>query len=288
MSDEDEYEEATPEQKLEIARYFIMSSPTGEVDDVAADVKKLVNDDSVMSSENLNTILKNYNNEQMSWAKHDDKSVMVSSYGQVEDDEYLDPNSGNVLKWNHIKREWVEATDKQQSLDDKIAKYREAIQTACNKYAEGHYREDKCVVQVYGQDDGQITVCVSGQNINLSNFWSGGWKGVYTINVGATGDKDLVGKVRINVHYFEDGNVQLHNAVEQTKSVSVTSSPEDTAKSVAEAIEKIESALQNNLEEMYVTMHRDTFKQMRRFLPKTRQTMNWNSALHSLATDMGN
>lgn len=30
----EEYEEASPEQKVNIATYFIMSSPTGEVDDV--------------------------------------------------------------------------------------------------------------------------------------------------------------------------------------------------------------------------------------------------------------
>lgn len=282
MSEEDEYEEATPEQKLSIATYFITSSPTGEVDEVAADVAKLVNNGEVMSTSNVNNILKSYNNDQMVWAEHEGKNVLVSAFGQVADDEYLDPNSGTVLKWSHKKRSWLEPTDKQQSLDDNIAKYRVAIQAALDTYVSEHYREGKCVAQVYGNDDGTINICVSGANTNLNNYWSGGWKATYSVNVSSKGEQELKGRVKINVHYFEDGNVQMHNAMEKTKSVAVGSA-DDTAKEVVAAVKEIESNLQNNLEEMYVNMHRVTFKNMRRFLPKTRQKMPWNSSLHSLA-----
>lgn len=33
---------------------------------------------------------------------------------------------------------------------------------------------------------------------------------------------------------------------------------------------------------MYVDMHRATFKQMRRFLPITKQPMNWNTYAHGV------
>lgn len=94
------------------------------------------------------------------------------------------------------------------------------------------------------------------------------------------------GTVKINVHYFEDGNVQLHSDIKKKVKVDV-GSEEDTAKAVASAISKIEDEYQTELEEMYVSMHTTTFKAMRRFLPLSRQTMNWNSAAHQLANEMG-
>lgn len=44
---EEEYEQASPEQKVNIANYFIQASPINEVKFVCDDVAKLVNDDKV-------------------------------------------------------------------------------------------------------------------------------------------------------------------------------------------------------------------------------------------------
>lgn len=63
--------------------------------------------------------------------------------------------------------------------------------------------------------------------------------------------------------------------------------PESTGASVATALEKFETSFQSNLEEMYVEMHKNTFKKMRRMLPKTRQLMNWSSAAHGVASSLG-
>jgi capping protein alpha len=105
---------------------------------------------------------------------------------------------------------------------------------------------------------------------------------VYTLNSG-----DLKGFCKIGVHYFEDGNVQLHTNVEHAGKVT-TSSPEATAKEVRTAIETFETTYQNHLEEMYVNMHRNTFKNMRRFLPLNKVKFQWNSAAHSLASEVRN
>ena len=97
---------ASSAQKLNIATYFIMSSPTGEVDDVVADVQKLVADDSVLSADALNAILRDYNTEQMIAALDlsTARPVLVTKHGQVGPDLYLDPATGKVLKFDHRKR----------------------------------------------------------------------------------------------------------------------------------------------------------------------------------------
>lgn len=274
--------------KLAIATYFIMSSPVGEVNEVITDVKKLVNDDSVMSEANLSKILKNYNLETMAAAKdpENDANLMVSAHGQVSEDTYVDPSSGRVIKFNHRKQEFTSVTEKKQVLDASVAGYRDQIETYVKSYVEGIFRNDKCTPAVYASDNGSVNICLSAKNVSLGNFWTGSWRSVYSLNVGKKGSVDLEGTVKVNVHYFEDGNVQLHSDVKKKMKVEV-GGEEDTAKAVASAISKIEDDYQTELEEMYVSMHTSTFKNMRRFLPLNRQPMNWNTAAHHMASEMG-
>lgn len=279
MSDDDgEYAEASPEQKLNIATYFIMSSPTGEVDDVVADVQKLVSDPKTLNDNAIARILKEYNMDRYTKAKDTEgNDTIVSEFGKVSDGEFVNPSTGIVSKFDHRKRKFTAATAKKQTLKDSVESQRKAVQTAITEYCETNYKKGKAVGVVYGSDDGKLTVCISGANVNLGNFWTGGWKATYTLEKGT-----LSGSIKTNVHYFEDGNVQLH-ANKDGKAKITAKSGEELGKEVAGAIEQIESDFQNNLEEMYVNMHRTTFKSMRRFLPISRMPMNWSTGQHSLA-----
>jgi len=287
MAEEESYEQATPEQKLNIATYFLMSSPSGEIEDVITDVKKLVNDSVVLNEEALVKILANYNTEQLTAATDPDgSSVLVTTYGQVSGDLFLDPNTGRVFRFDHRKRKITEVTEQKQVLKDDIAKYRSAITTSLSSYIESNYKEGKCVAAVYGADNGTISVCISAKNVHLGNFWTGAWRSVFSLNVAKMGVTEMKANVKINVHYFEDGNVQLNTHVDKTINITVTSDEEATGKNVAVAVAQIESEFQSQLEEMYVNMHRATFKQMRRFLPVNRNPMTWNLAAHSLASEV--
>jgi len=238
----------------------------------------------------LEKVLKDYNCENMVWAAdpEDSKapSILVSAYGQVSANSYLDANSGRVLTFDHRKRKFTGVSDKKQVLGGDVASYRDAISKSVSEYLGKQYKSGKVVSAVYGADSGQVTICVSAKNVNLANFWSGGWRGVYTINVGKKGSpSELKANVKVQVHYFEDGNVQLHTNIDKTASINV-GSEEETAKEIAKALGKIETDFQANLEEMYVNMHRTTFKAMRRFLPITKQPMTWSVAAHSLASEV--
>jgi capping protein alpha len=282
MSDD----EATPEQKINIANYFIMLSPTGECEEVLSDVSKLVGDKSILTESTVNNMLKDYNQEHMVSAKtpSGDK-ILVTSHGKVADDMFLDPNTGKVLRFDHRALEFKEETDQKQVLNDDINSYRTAIAKALKEYSSTQYKNGKCTSCVYGSDDGKIVVCLSAANVNLNNFWSGGWRSTFTLNVKDKGKTDMSGGSKLNVHYFEDGNVQLHAARDSVHPIDIAD-PDGTAAQVCKAIGALESELQANLEEMYVDMHRTTFKSMRRFLPLNRQPMKWNTYAHSLASEI--
>jgi capping protein alpha len=288
MGDEGESTEgATVEQKINIAQYFIASSPTGEVDDVVKDVKKLVNDDVTLSSAALSKILKDYNIDQMVAAKDPDgNSILVTAHGQIAEDLFLDPATGRVLRFDHLKRKFTEVTDKKQVLDESVNKYRTAIAKEISTYLDEQYKSGKAASAVYGADSGAITICISAANVHLGNYWTGGWRSVYQLNVSSTGSVELNGDIKVNVHYFEDGNVQLHAKLPTKVSITIADEKK-TAPEVAKAIRKIETDFQANLEEMYVQMHKSTFKAMRRFWPVTKKPMDWDLRKHNLTAELG-
>jgi len=287
MGDEGESAEPTAEQKINIAQYFIASSPTGEVDDVIKDVKKLVNDDVTLNSATLAKILKDYNIEQMVAAKDPDgNSVLVTAHGQIADDLFLDPATGRVLRFDHLKRKFTEVTDKKQVLEESVNKYRAAIAKEVATYVDDQYKSGKAASAVYGADSGALTICISAANVHLGNYWTGGWRSVYQLNVSSTGSAELSGDIKVNVHYFEDGNVQLHTKFAAKVSITIADEKK-TAPEVGKAIRKIETDFQANLEEMYVQMHKQTFKQMRRFWPVHKKPMDWDLRKHNLTAELG-
>ena len=72
-------------------------------------------------------------------------------------------------------------------------------------------------------------------------------------------------------HYYEEGNVQMHNL----KDFPSTSIDASDAEAIAQHIEKSEAALHKQFDKMYNTMTNTTFKELRRQLPVTGMKFNW-------------
>lgn len=82
---------------------------------------------------------------------------------------------------------------------------------------------------------------------------------------------ELSGHIQINVHFFEQGNVQLATNVKPSlslpDSITVASSPQDIAKAVIKVISKAEEEYQLELNEAYRELSEKTFRSLRRALP---------------------
>ena len=273
-------------RKVEIAKYFILSSPCGEVNDVIKDVQTLVGNAQILSPEAISAMLQEYNTTNFVTAQTPSGEVaLVSPYNEVNATQYLDPKSGKVLTFDHTKTAFTGETDEKQVLPPQIDAYRQALNSAIKTLVEKQYQEGKVAAAVFAGDDGRVNICISAKNSRLRSFWTGHWRARYALDVSTKGQVDLVASVKINVHYFEDGNVQLNVDFKKTVKIQVAE-PAATATNVAAAVEKLETDFQGSLEEMYLNMHGNTIKAMRRFLPITRQTMNWNSNAHNLANEV--
>jgi len=276
------------EQKLNIATYFIMSSPTGELNDVVKDVNKLVQDPSTLTDDALTNIIKAYNHEQMAFAPAPNNAAafgMVSEFGATADGKYYQPHLGQSFSFDHKQQKFTGAADQKTAPNAGLEKYRAATQKALDAYIEASYKAGKVCGVVYSGEGSRLTICISAKNVHLGNFWTGGWRSCYGVDV-KTGSANLTGTIKVGVHYFEDGNVQLHANSNQSAKVNITAKEDETGSAIAAAIAKIETDFHGHLEEMYVKMHTSTFKQMRRFYSLQREPMKWSVAAHAMASEV--
>lgn len=274
---------ASDEQKVGIANYFLNHSPPGQVNEVLRDVAVLVGKD-LLSSEMIEKAVGTYNIDQYAHYDTGAGKMIATPHGQVGSD-VLNPADSKLMALENVAKK-ATATGETQTVPDDVEKYRKALETAMIGYIDSQYTKGKAEAGVYGTADGGIIVCISGFNVNLQNYYSGGWKSTFKFSVKSTGSVTLNGDTRIQVHYFEDGNVQLHSACAKEATVAVEADEEKTAAAVVKVIAKMESVYQNNLEEMYVDLHAGSFKAMRRIWPITKIPMDWTSHTQSLAAEL--
>lgn len=107
--------------------------------------------------------------------------------------------------------------------------YRAAISGKLKEYLSAFYEDGSSptsvangVGSVYVSPQGQIAIVISFKNLNQNNYWTGGWQSEWTLSVNKKGSAKLEGRIRINVHYFEDGNVQLNSTFNEQGEVDVS------------------------------------------------------------------
>ncbi|EST10039.1 F-actin-capping protein subunit alpha [Kalmanozyma brasiliensis GHG001] len=119
-----------------------------------------------------------------------------------------------------------------------------------------------------------------GNRFNLSNFWSGRWRASYHLDP-TSSPVTLTSTLSVQVHYFENGNVQLNAAKPRTFHLSTDGGDaEKLAKEVVSVISAHEDAWQKGLETSYDELAERAFKALRRQLPLTRQKVDWDKVLN--------
>lgn len=192
---------------------------------------------------------------------------------------YFDPRSRQSFRYDHLRKE---ASDFQTfDIDHSAEPWRNALDVEAAMYTANHYKDG--VYSVFGRSQGAqitLTVCIEDHQFQPKNYWNGRWRSQWSVTLqsGAGGNSELKGILKLQVHYYEDGNVQLVSSKECRESV-VISNEIATAKEIIKLIEDAEHDYQTAVSENYQTMSDTTFKALRRQLPVTKTKIDWGKII---------
>ncbi|ORY76227.1 F-actin-capping protein subunit alpha [Leucosporidium creatinivorum] len=121
-----------------------------------------------------------------------------------------------------------------------------------------------------------------GTKYNPSNYWTGKWRSVYVADF----EKGTFeGKALVNVHYYEQGNVQLSTTLTSTSPLP-SSTP--TAESLIALLKSSESSFAAQLSDAYSGLSDEQFRGLRRALPRTRTKVDWAKIVnYRLSKELG-
>jgi capping protein alpha len=166
----------------------------------------------------------------------------------------------------------------------------------------GTYVKEHFPSAAYGaypiESDSKVAVIIVANKYSPNNFWyvshfqalsrsrltswlrNGRWRSLYIFDP-ASGS--LEGSIKVDVHYYEDGNVRL--LTNKAVSASVSSG---TGAGIAKEISATERKYQDELNKGFVSLSEGAFKGLRRQLPVTRQKIEWDKVTsYRLGQDIG-
>ncbi|KAJ5319762.1 hypothetical protein N7508_000045 [Penicillium antarcticum] len=251
---------------VELASSFIEGAPPGELADVVADVQALTSEgENIIPS--LIPAFERYNEAQLTTVKLPGSSqeVIVSEFNKVEGNRYFDTESQTSFEIDHTTQ--TASAAQSSPLESQNADLIKSLLKSFGAHAREHYPD--CSYGVYPiEDDSAIAILLVANRYSPNNFWNGRFRAIYQVPVSSS--TTLTGKIHVDVHYYEDGNVALNT----TKPVSI-SIPSVSAESIVSRIATAERDYQEALNRAFVQTAEGVFKGLRRQLPITRQKVEW-------------
>lgn len=267
------------EEKIRIASNFILNSPPGEFNEVFNDVRVLINNDFLLK-ESASGAFARYNKDQLTPVKIDgsDFLCLITDYNDLGSDRFYDPRSQQSFKYDHLRKEAMEF--KVRKPDQTTETWRKALEETCTSYVQDHYRHATCSVFSNSVDRNiTLTVCIEDHQFQPKNFWNGNWRSIWSVTFNPdSGTADLKGTIKVQVHYYEDGNVQLVSSKDISESLAVTTE-QQTANEFMSIVEEAETEYQMAISENYQIMSDTMLKALKRLLPVTRTKFDWAKIL---------
>jgi len=291
-----DYEAISDPEKARIASEFLLHAPPGEFNEVFNDVRILVNNDTLLR-ENCGETFSQYNKDQMHSVSLEgqEEKCLITQHNNLEGDVFHDPNPQKSFKFDHLKKAVAELKDHtlpspplRKVLDEKV-----------RAMVGRQYGKDASCGVFYkattkGEDGSEaggpaFVICIENNKFQPANWWNGRWRSEFTLTFPSQGEAVLEGVIKVQIHYYEDGNIQLVSKKNiktqyinhglKTPDSEDKSELESLAESVSAKMVSAENEYQKAVTANYDTMSETSFKALRRQLPITRELIRWEKIL---------
>ncbi|KAK6094654.1 hypothetical protein BDV3_006939 [Batrachochytrium dendrobatidis] len=266
---------ATDAEKLEIVSGFIKDSPPGEINDVFNDVRSLVADDSLLQNTIESTFADHHAKQLVSvQVPSKDYEVILGEYGCIEPSKYVDPRSGQALIVDLVHQTVKSVEPYHSKCSAHLLDQRAALDVAVQEYTASFYPSSVCTV--WATEDEALVIAIVANKYHPDSFWSGRWRSLWRLEPKSS---MLTGSAKVQVHYYEDGNVQHNSTQDYSVSITASDEPSTLAATVIKHISKLEAEYQTTLNDQHNRLALETFKSLRRALPISRTKIEWQGIL---------
>jgi len=244
---------------------FVEGAPPGELADVIADIKALTLEQPKLL-QSAAPAFEKYSEEQLTTVKlpGGSQNVLVTPYNSLGNGRYYDVESQSSFAFDYVtqKASAVQTHTLDSSHKDLIKSLLKSLST----HAAEHY--SNATFSVFPtKSDTTLAIILVANKYSPSNYWNGRWRSTYLLNPSTS---SLTGTIKVDVHYYEDGNVRLTTS--KPLSLSISSS---SAASIVREIGIAEKKYQEELNRGFAQLSEGAFKGLRRQLPVTRQKVEW-------------
>ena len=255
--------------KASIASEFILHAPPGEFNEVLHDIRELLGNDDILTG--ASGAFSQYNKEQMTQVtvEGSDLAVLITEHNDLGGGRFCDPRSKQSFKFDHVRKE---ASDYQPwEPEATLEALRSAVELEVTEYCKKHFAKGASLTMSRGQT---VICCIEAHDYQPHNSWNGRWRSEWILKV--SGDQaEVSGDLKLQVHYYEEGNVQLVSSKDVKETLGVKSEKE-MARELVSLVAEAEKVYQTGVTENYQNMSDNTFKTLRRALPVTRTKFDWN------------
>ncbi|CCD27439.1 Cap1p NDAI_0K02480 [Naumovozyma dairenensis CBS 421] len=270
-----------------IINEIVESCPPGEIESIYSDLLKITGSDNetrILDSikvHNVKTI------STISIPSLGNKKFIISEHN-VDDSKFVDYNNHIRFSVDHLKFEGIDVEEDVEGLelnDDQMKIFNDL-----EKYVKVGFPNDDATIGVFPDKNessssfssSKIHIIIVSEVFNPNNYWNGSWKSQYVYD---TNNKKLSGDITVQIHYFEDGNVNF-TSKKDIDNVSLN----DNENVVDDVIKKLETDFEKELDVSFTNLNEKQFKSLRRRLPITRSKVNWGKAIgnYRLGRDAAN
>jgi F-actin capping protein alpha subunit len=145
---------------------------------------------------------------------------------------------------------------------------RKSLLKSLSSHTSEHYQSSS--IGAYPiESDSQIAIIIVANRYSPNNYWNGRWRSFFVYNPSSG---SLAGSIKVDVHYYEDGNVRMLTSKPVSAAIGSRASGADIVKQIAQA----ERKYQEELNRGFSQLSEQAFKGLRRQLPVTRQKIEWD------------